>query len=258
MFTIAVAALIATAAVVYAQKNTPSATAPTFTDDFKGGQLDLNKWDIATSPMPNQRPDNYGVYKAEMVDLSGGLLKLGLTQSRQNGKVVSQGGEIKSKQVFGYGTYTFVMRMSSTSDTPDGPGSAASGSVSAGWNFLPGSETEIDIEFRGDIPGEIRCTNWVNFKPTSLKTVKKTTTLAPARPAEAFHTYTFVWTPGKVIWYMGGQKIAENTTNVPSKPAQIRFNHWGTDSTGFGGLATPGVSRFFYVKSVQFTPTGTK
>jgi hypothetical protein len=32
------------------------------------------------------------------------------------------------------------------------------------------------------------------------------------------------------------------------------INHWGTDNTFWGGLATFGVDRFFYVDWVRFTP----
>ena len=32
------------------------------------------------------------------------------------------------------------------------------------------------------------------------------------------------------------------------------INHWGTNSDGWGGPATPGVSRYFYVDSVSYTP----
>jgi len=37
-------------------------------------------------------------------------------------------------------------------------------------------------------------------------------------------------------------------------PATIRINHWGTHNVGWGGLATPNVNRYMFVKSVSFTP----
>jgi endo-1,3-1,4-beta-glycanase ExoK len=221
------------------------AQAPTFHDEFTD-TLDLSKWQVATGKAPGYN----GTYRAENVEFVDGVLRLKLEQSFGS----SFDAEIMSNEVFGYGTYTFVMRMSSTADRPNASGEAVKGSVSAGWNYFKNSETEIDVEFRGDIPDEIRCTNWVNHTPSNWKSMKKTTTVVKSSPATAFHTYTFVWTPGKIIWYMGGQKIAESTTNVPSRPAQIRINHWGTNSTGFGGMATPGVTRYMYVKSVSFTP----
>jgi beta-glucanase (GH16 family) len=222
---------------------------PAFSDEFTGA-LDPAKWDVAVGNAPGFK----GTYHAENVDFVDGVLRLKLTQSKKG----SEGGEIMSKDLFGYGTYTFVMRMSSTASGPTAAGAAVRGSVSAGWNYLKNSETEIDVEFRGDIPNEIRCTNWINFNPNNRKSMKKTTTIVKARPADAFHTYSFLWTPGEIVWYMDGEKIAVNRMNVPSRPAQIRINHWGTDNPNFGGSATFDVTRYMYVKSVNFTPWGSK
>lgn len=237
------------------------AQTPIFQDDFSNGKLDTSKWVVVekegiAGSLPGK---NWGAYRAEYVQVFPGVVRFAMTQELQpSGKVISLGSEIESVDAYGYGTYTFVMRMSSTADQPDASGQAVSGSVSAGWNYLPGSETEIDIEFRGDIPDTIRCTNFVNRRPENIRFAEKTTTVVSADPAGGFHTYSFVWSPGSIVWYMDGARIAENRSNVPSKPARIRVNHWGSNSAGFGGLATPGVARYVYLKSVTFQPLETR
>ena len=69
-----------------------------------------------------------------------------------------------------------------------------------------------------------------------------------------FHHYKFVWVPGKIDYYIDGVLVSTHTSNLPSAPAYIMMNHWGTNSTGWGGLATVGVERYLYVSSFNYTP----
>jgi endo-1,3-1,4-beta-glycanase ExoK len=75
---------------------------------------------------------------------------------------------------------------------------------------------------------------------------------------QSFHTYTFIWTPKSIVWYVDGKKSWQTNSNVPTKPAQIRINHWGIDNPKFGGSATVNVDRYMYVKSVSFAPLAGK
>src|SRR6185437_1162769 len=102
------------------------------------------------------------------------------------------------KQAFGFGTYEWVMRTSSTSATPYGEGSAMSGQVSSGFAFIDASTTEIDFEIDGVL-------------------------------------------------------VSTHTEDIPQVPAYVMINHWGTNSTGWGGLATVGVSRYMYISSFTYT-----
>ena len=54
--------------------------------------------------------------------------------------------------------------------------------------------------------------------------------------------------------YVDGKWIVDHTTNVPTAPAYFRINHWGTNSTGWGGLATTGVTRYLYVTHASYSP----
>lgn len=94
--------------VMLAQDNRPadvSSPAPAFADDFSGGTLDKSKWFIDTGGAPgNISSVNQGTFSADHVDLSTGMLRLKLTQSVSGSLATSVGSEIRSKQLFGYGT----------------------------------------------------------------------------------------------------------------------------------------------------------
>ncbi len=102
----------------------PAQTAPTvsdvvvpgsWTDNFNTGLSERWQSNDYTGIGPTQ-------FRSDNVDFSFGMLREKLTQSFENGQLVSKGVEVQSKQVYGFGTYTFVMRTSSTSETPDGQG----------------------------------------------------------------------------------------------------------------------------------------
>src|SRR4051812_15522408 len=85
-------------------------------ENLATGKLDISKWTIATYASSDSRPGvNQGVYVRENVDFSPGGARIVVNQRRLNEhEVQSLGGAIVSKERFGFGTYTFVLRMSST------------------------------------------------------------------------------------------------------------------------------------------------
>ena len=246
--------VLASGGVGFAQK-------PAFYDNFDSGKLDQTKW-IATDRRASGtiKGVNAGTFNPEHLDFSHKMLRIKLTQERGPKGIISTGGEIQSKETFGYGTYAFTMRMASTAETSGAKGRSVSGSDSSGFTFVNNSETELDIEFLGDQPGFIWLTNWHNPTPASppsrdFRTYDK---VPFAGLAEGFHKYKMVWAPGSVKWYIDGKRLAAHTTNVPSAPAHILINLWGTDNTQWGGLATVGVARYLYVTNASYTPLGAK
>jgi endo-1,3-1,4-beta-glycanase ExoK len=223
----------------------------TFSDDFSSGKLG-SKW-IASrwSGAGNIPGKNKAIYDPNALDFSQGMLRIKLVQKGKKGTVHSTGGEIISKHVFGYGTYTFVMRMSSTAARYDEKGDIVDGSISAGWNYLTDSKTEIDFEFRSDKPDRLLMTHYVDGTRPVRQSKFKADGLA-----DGFHKYVFVWAPGRITWYLDDEEVATHTQDVPTTPAHIMLSHWGTNDDGFGGKATVGVPRYMYVKSVSFTPLG--
>lgn len=51
--------------------------------------------------------------------------------------------------------------------------------------------------------------------------------------------------------------MATQTSNIPTAAAYPMINFGGTNSTGRGGLATDGVTRYMYVSKFQFFASGT-
>ena len=192
---------------------------------------------------------NAGTLSADHVDLSTGMLRLQLTQSLSGGLATSTGAEIRSKQLFGYGTYVWMARAASTSATPRGAGSAVSGTVTDVFTFINDSETEIDFEYQGQSPSLLEMTN---YSTTSHS--QSSSTAVPGADG-AFHEYKFVWNPGKIEFYVDGTLVSTHTEHIPSTPAAVLINLWGTNAASFGGIATPDTATYLFVSSFSFTPS---
>jgi len=220
-----------------------------FSDTFSSGALDPSKWLASNGFAPGSISGvNYGSFAPSNVDLSKGMLCLKLQQQQGSSGVLSAGGEIQSLTTYGYGTYDWVMRASSTSSTPTGSGTVVSGQISAGFSFVNNSQTEIDFEIEGQNPDTVWMTNWLST------TQKQYSSVFLASPDANFHHYKFIWAPGQIDYYLDGKLVSTHTSNVPSTPAYVMINHWGTNSTGWGGLATLNVERYLYVSSFTYTP----
>jgi beta-glucanase (GH16 family) len=223
--------------------------APTFSDTFSGGALDVTKWFIDTGRAPGNIPgQNDGALSTDHVDCSTGMLRLTLTQSVSGPLATSVGAEIRSKQLFSYGTYSWFARAASTSATPHGAGAAVSGTVTDLFNFINDSESEIDFEYQGQTPSTLEMTNF-----STVSKSQNTTTAIPAADS-SFHEYQYVWRVGRIDFYVDRALVSTHTENVPSAPAAVLINLWGTNSTSFGGMATDGLTRYLYVSSFSYTP----
>jgi Glycosyl hydrolases family 16 len=245
----------------------PQPTASGWEEDFTNPTLSKKMWAIGNGQAPGRIVgDHIGYYDPGHVkvvsDTSGSYLQLLLTQeigtvdTNPTG-VISHGALIYTKNKYGYGTYEMTMRMSSTSSTPTGSGDSDSGSVSAGFAYVNNSQTEVDFEFSGLSPKTLYMVNWLNPDPSSdpdPATDQTFDTLDLPSVSTEFHDYKFVWEPSRITFYVDGAKKFVHTTNVPSAPAYFMINHWGTDSSGWGGTATVGVQRYLYVDSVKYTP----
>jgi beta-glucanase (GH16 family) len=274
--TVAILALILSPAALLAGKNGKkgghgtSGSGSGWSDDFSGSRLNSHMWVVASGQAPGYIACTHlGLYDPSNVSLQNGYLVLKLTQTA--GKVdgcdgvISDGALVYTRKTYGYGTYTWTMRMSSTATTFDGTGYPTSGSVSAGFLYVNNSQTEIDFEFPGysvdsEYPSDtLYLVNWLNTNPSSDPTGSEETFTVETglNVATTFHTYSFVWQPGEIDYYIDDNPVpvATHTTNVPSAPAHFMINHWGTDSDNWGGVATlDNTPRYFYIDSVSYTP----
>lgn len=248
------------------QSHGPGAHSSGWQEDFTSSTVTKKFWVISSGQAPGYVTNYHiGYYDPSHVkvvsDSTGSYLQMLLTQQigtvgTNPAGVVSHGALIYTRNKYGYGTYEMRMRMSSTSPTPNGTGDDVSGSVSAGFSYVNNSQTEIDFEFSATTPDNVYLVNWLNPNPQSDPTeFNETFTEFPlATVCTDFHDYKFVWQQGKIDFYVDGVLQATHTTNVPSAPANFLINHWGTDSGNWGGSATVGTSRYFYVDWVKYTP----
>ncbi len=232
----------------------------TFKDDFNSGKLDTTKWTVATYKSPDSAHGiNRGTYVPSAIDFKQGVLRITVQQHATASGVESLGGAIISRERFGFGTYDFEMRMSSLSPTPHGDGTTSTGAVSSGFIYYNKSESEIDLEFLGN-ENAMWVSTWhnpdPNLEPTPLQ--RTTDKLADPGLATGFRHYSLVWTFATVDVYIDGTRVAHQTEHVPQTPAHIILQHRGTNSNKWGGVAALGVERYFFVRSVKFTPLGTK
>ncbi len=218
----------------------------TLYDDFSKGSLDTSKWIPSNWSAPGG-----GSFVPSYLDFSTGMLRIKVTQTyNSSGGISSVGGELQSKNALGFGTYEWVMRAASTSTTPNGSGYTVSGQISSGFIFVNNSQTEIDSpEIEGQNPGTLWWTTW-----TSVNTEQSSSSQAPFAPENGFHSYKCVWTKTSIKFYVDGVLMSTHTGVVPQTPAYGMINHWGTNSKGWGGLATPNITRYMFVRSFSFVP----
>lgn len=230
----------------------PVVALPTFVDGFDSGKIDPSKWIISTWSAPGSNATHKGTFLAKNATIVNGVLCLTLNQSAVSYGISSKGAEIATVQKFGYGTYEYSVRASSTAATSDVVGTPVSGSITGCFNYLTASATEIDIEVEGNERNRTtQLTSWIDeTKPNEHTDVSP----AGALPHEAFFDYKFVWTPGKIQFYRNNVLIGTHTKVVPTQPAPFLFNHWGTNNTNWGGIATPNITRYMWVKNFRFTP----
>ncbi|MGH7461446.1 MAG: glycoside hydrolase family 16 protein [Longimicrobiales bacterium] len=231
-------------------------------DQFTGNRLTNSRWAVVNGFNPGNIAGNHRSYaQPDRVSVSGGNLVILLTQ--ENGPVdgnpngvISRGGAIYTKRTSGYGTYEWRMRMSSTAASPTAAGNSVSGSVSAGFIYVNNSQTEIDMEFSGHAPDTLFMTNWLNPNPAADPSPSNATSsmVTVSGISSAFKTYRFVWAPGSIAFYVNDAPQTAHTSNVPTAPAYFMINHWGANNQWFGGLATIGTPRYFYVDWAKYTP----
>lgn len=230
----------------------PSPVLPSFSDSFAGGKLDTSKWIPSDWSAPGNIPGVHaGRFSPDALDFSHGCLRIKVSQTKNpDGSTTSIGGELQSRQRFGFGTYEWILRASSTSQTPEGSGRPVSGQISSGFIFQQDQGyTEIDSpEIEGQYPNQLSWTSWL----TNQKRTNRLTQTSD--PSQTFLRYRLVWLASTAKFYVNDSLVAEITDNIPQNPAYAMINHWGTNSQGWGGMATPGVDRYMFVKKFSFTP----
>lgn len=199
-----VAALLATAALGVAAMQNREEEPAGLTDDFSGGRLDPEVWEVGDHPLGR------GELRPQNVAVGGDGLRLALPAGSLDG------GEVYTKGLQGYGGYRVRMRV------PDSPGS-----VTGFFLYRPPDyESEVDIEVYNDPSGRMLVTTYSGGDPEPTNSERVD---LPFDPTRGFHDYSFDYGPDGVIFYADGEPVEEFSTGVPKRPMQLYVNAWHPD-----------------------------
>ncbi len=199
-------------AAVIADTSAVGAADQAFLDRFQ--ELSTDRWYVS-SGWTNGDHQNCHWHDSQ-VAVAEGILQLSLSAQPNEGLDLSC-GEIQSKDRYGYGAYEARMKVP-----------FATGANANFFTFIGPPQDrphqEIDFEFitRG---GPVLQTNYYfdgDGRHEDLVPVPD----APTR----FSTYSFIWAPGLLQWYIDGTLIREETgADVPDDPQKIYLSIWSTD-----------------------------
>jgi endo-1,3-1,4-beta-glycanase ExoK len=156
-------------------------------------------------------------------------------------------GEIQTNAVFGYGTFEARLRTD-----------AASGINAAFFSYIgpvhKQPHDEIDFEVLTRDTSQVSVNTYVNAEPRHGASVP-----LPQPSDTGFLTYSFVWEPGRLRWYVEGRLVHEvSGGDLPTHPQKIYLSHWGSDtlSDWMGGFADPGRPLNMVIDWVAYTAPG--
>lgn len=121
------------------------------------------------------------------------------------------GGEIKSKSLYQYGSYRARVKVA---DAPS--------SLTGFFLYRPPDfENELDIEIFNDPAGRILFTTYSNGEETN--NVRKK---LPFDPTASFHDYRFDFYPGRAEFYVDGELMHSFDKDLPQDPMNLYLNAW--------------------------------
>jgi endo-1,3-1,4-beta-glycanase ExoK len=213
-----------------------------FRDDFD--KLDPARWFISDGW--TNGPHQNCTWSESAVNLADGLLTLSFLPAG-DGTPGHRCGEIQSKPVFSYGTYEARIRTST-----------GSGLNAAFFTYIgpvhKAPHDEIDFEVLTRDTGEVSLNTFVSGE-------QKNGTTVPVDPPtdQAFHVYSFTWTPDRLTWFIDGKEVHHAEANLPVTPQKIYLSLWGSDTLTdwMGPFTAPDGPVTMEVDWVAFTPLGT-
>ena len=168
-----------------------------FRDDFTG--LDPARWSKGDHVLGRSYLDPANV------DVDGQNLRIKLPARSLNG------GEISTRDLYGYGSYSARMKL------PDAPSSIT------GF-FLykaPDLESEIDIEVFNDSARRVMFTTYAGGRQTHTETMR-----LPFDPTTGFHEYRFDYAQGSVTFFVDGLEMRSWDAGVPQTSMHLMVNSW--------------------------------
>ncbi|KAI9287740.1 concanavalin A-like lectin/glucanase domain-containing protein [Umbelopsis sp. AD052] len=209
-----------------------------FTTYQESIHLDSN-YVVSTFTIPAKRENTLDrVFSKDNADILNGHLRLAVTND--NGDVKC-GSISTSSESFLYGSFRANMKIT-----------AVPGTVSA-FYLYKNDTSEIDMETLSVIqdPWQV----YLSVKPqiynangsAAYETLRRYS--ESMNPTDDFHEYRFDWFPSAINYYLDGQLVETITTNVPSAPGRVSFNHW-TDGNINYSKGPPTESAFLEISNV--------
>jgi beta-glucanase (GH16 family) len=174
-----------------------SAEGVDFRDDFAG--LDPARWSKGDHMLGRSYLDPANV------DVDGQNLRIKLPARTLNG------GEILTRDLHGYGSYSARMKL------PNAPSSIT------GF-FLykaPDLESEVDIEIFNDSTRRVMFTTYSGGRQTHTETMR-----LPFDPTTGFHEYRFDYSENAVTFYVDGIEMRSWDTGLPQTSMHLMVNSW--------------------------------
>ncbi|WP_081667300.1 family 16 glycosylhydrolase [Butyrivibrio sp. MB2005] len=175
------------------------------------------------------------IWKPENVKYKNGKLVLSVDSDGD----IRTGGEVFSKESFGYGMYEVNMRPIKNP-----------GVVSAFFNYVKEDDTgtEIDIEFLGYDTTKVQ----FNYYTNGVSGERYLYDLG-FDASEDYHTYGFNWMKDSIVWYVDNEPVYEANKNIPILEAPIAMDAWPTDDAEWAGEYDGTTPLYAYYDWISYT-----
>jgi preprotein translocase subunit Sec61beta len=188
----------------------------------------------------------YSGWCPEQIAFASGKVTLSLEEKSCH-NLTHASGEYRTKETYKYGRYTANFKASNIN-----------GVISSFFTYTGPSEgtewDEIDVEILGKDATKLQVNYWRNGKehPVIID--------LGFDASEAMHTYSFLWHPEYITWYVDDilvHTVRENNLNnddsLPMNESKIMMNIWaGTGIDSWSGSYTDGTNAQSIYDSVKF------
>ncbi len=227
LISLLVGSFFSTSAQAYA-KNPACAYQLSFNDEFNGTSLDATKW---RTQFPSGNGGEQQFYTPDALSIQNGMLSITAQKQSAHGFPYTS-GIITTQQNFAqtYGFFTMRAKLP-----------AGQGFWPAFWMLpaQPDYPTEVDVfEMLGNAPGTLYMSN--HWHDDKLGHQKNIVSYDGPDYSKDFHTFSILWTPRELIWYVDGVQRYQTTVGVPDMPMYLLMNlAVGGDWPGNPNSSTP-------------------
>ena len=220
----------------------PAAAQEAFYDDLT--RLDPARWYISDGWTNGDH--QACTWSRRALAIRDGTLVLSL-RSTGDAAVPYLCGEVQTRERYRYGTFEARFRTD-----------RASGANAAFFTYIgevhDKPHDEIDVEILTRDPGVATFNTFVSGRMANGGSASL------ARPAdEQFHTYSVIWEPSRIRWFVDGAPVHETQGDpLPSNAQKMYLSHWNTRTLTdwMGRFEDPGRDLEMVVDWIAWTPPG--